>query len=780
NVSAAGEFTADNATIGLWNFNNDLADSAWMASSNAGTSLTLTTHGAATRSSANLGWMSTPSGQALRVANVGDYVDVKIPDRLLQASAVATPISIEARFYIANYKAYGVGTSSLFSLAQDYDTQLAVSQGTWDTTASASASSGKVLATTTAWGAAVSKNAWHLLTLTFDSSTLASLYIDGILLGSVIAPANTGRTNDWTFTLGNFDGYIDDIRISNIIRGRNVAPVVSAGGDQNILKAQTALLDGSITDDGLPTATVTSTWSMVSGPGTVTFGNVSAVDTTATFSAGGTYVLRLTASDSALSTSDDITINVVNARPVVNAGSAQDIIGLATNLSGTVTDDGLPNPPASLTYLWSKTSGPGTVTFSNASATSTTVTFSMPGHYVLRLRVGDSSQSGYDEVSVIARPANAYEYTSDANTTTLYHFTTGFTDASGHGYTLTAAGNTALAGDNVDWMSVPAGQAVRVHGVGDTLTVSLPDSAIMPNNAATLTLEARLYIKNYAAYGVATALLVSLSQDYDSAFNLYQDMWTQYAQVNASSGVAIVSAANWNAGFLQNTWHAFKLTFTGGLVSCYVDGNLLGSATAAPNYGRSSNWTLTLGNFDGYIDEVRVSNVVRTSVSNQAPQVNAGLDQTIVLPTNLVNLTGTATDDGLPNPPAALTYTWSKTSGPGTVNFGNANPASTTATISVARTYVVQRTAGDSALSNFDEMIITVNPQPVNVAPTVNAGIDQILTLPAAAALNGTATDDGLPNPPAALTYTWSKTSGPGTVSFGNANLASTTASFST
>ncbi|HET7292040.1 MAG TPA: hypothetical protein VFM88_06425, partial [Vicinamibacteria bacterium] len=58
-------------------------------------------------------------------------------------------------------------------------------------------------------------------------------------------------------------------------------------------------------------AALTTTWSKLSGPGSVTFGNASAVDTTASFSVAGTYVLRLTASDSVLGSSDDVTI-VVN------------------------------------------------------------------------------------------------------------------------------------------------------------------------------------------------------------------------------------------------------------------------------------------------------------------------------------------------------------------------------------------------------------------------------------------------------------------------------------
>jgi hypothetical protein len=72
-----------------------------------------------------------------------------------------------------------------------------------------------------------------------------------------------------------------------------------------------------------------------------------------------------------------------------------------------------------------------------------------------------------------------------------------------------------------------------------------------------------------------------------------------------------------------------------------------------------------------------------------------------------------------------------------------------------------------------------------NQPPTVGAGTDQIIDLPAnggpaSTNLDGNATDDGLPNPPASVTTTWSKVNGPGTVTFGNPNLVDTTASFTT
>jgi hypothetical protein len=91
----------------------------------------------------------------------------------------------------------------------------------------------------------------------------------------------------------------------------NQAPTVSAGADASVTLPAGVNLDGTVSDDGLPTASLTTAWTKVSGPGTVTFGTASAVDTTANFSAAGSYTLRLTASDGQpLSAADDVVITV--------------------------------------------------------------------------------------------------------------------------------------------------------------------------------------------------------------------------------------------------------------------------------------------------------------------------------------------------------------------------------------------------------------------------------------------------------------------------------------
>ena len=94
----------------------------------------------------------------------------------------------------------------------------------------------------------------------------------------------------------------------------NQPPTVSAGPDQNIALPMAANLPGTVDDDGLPFDTLTSIWTMVSGPGSVQFDNPTSPRTTARFSTDGWFVLRLTAFDGAASTTDHV--SVVVAPPV--------------------------------------------------------------------------------------------------------------------------------------------------------------------------------------------------------------------------------------------------------------------------------------------------------------------------------------------------------------------------------------------------------------------------------------------------------------------------------
>lgn len=188
-------------------------------------------------------------------------------------------------------------------------------------------------------------------------------------------------------------------------------PTVNAGSNQTITLPDSADLDGTVTDDGFPDppGMITLTWTQVSGPGTVTFDNANAVDTTASFSGPGDYVLRLTGDDGVFSNSSEVTIIVnpapppppppVNQSPTVNAGPDQTVtLASGATLDGTVKDDGLPS--SIVITVWSKVSGPGTVTFGDEHTINTTAHFNQAGTYVLGLNASDGSLQANDEVTV--------------------------------------------------------------------------------------------------------------------------------------------------------------------------------------------------------------------------------------------------------------------------------------------------------------------------------------------------------------------------------------------
>jgi hypothetical protein len=88
---------------------------------------------------------------------------------------------------------------------------------------------------------------------------------------------------------------------------------VNAGADLSVKLGTGTQLSGTVTDDGLPQGnTLVKTWSKATGPGTATFSNASSTSASVSFSATGTYVLMLTASDGSLSTSDNVTAVVTS------------------------------------------------------------------------------------------------------------------------------------------------------------------------------------------------------------------------------------------------------------------------------------------------------------------------------------------------------------------------------------------------------------------------------------------------------------------------------------
>ncbi|HEV2705796.1 MAG TPA: Ig-like domain-containing protein, partial [Pyrinomonadaceae bacterium] len=284
------------------------------------------------------------------------------------------------------------------------------------------------------------------------------------------------------------------IAYSNVVSMRwnvpNQTPVVNAGSDLTLASVSDgAPLGGSVTDDGLPLGSrVTVQWTKVSGPGAVTFANPGAAATTATFAVAGVYLLRLTASDSQLSASDDVmvTVNGINQPPTVNAGVDQTItLPNTARLNGTAEDDGLP-AAATLALTWSKVSGPGNVTFQNPNASATLASFDIEGTYVLRLSASDTEMTASDEVTVTvnaAVPPPVAQLASPLDGSNLTERTNIVGSVSGGTWRLEYSLNSRTPGQT--WTTFAAGNAPVADGLLGTF-----DPTLLLNGTYTIRLVA--------------------------------------------------------------------------------------------------------------------------------------------------------------------------------------------------------------------------------------------------------------------------------------------------
>ena len=184
----------------------------------------------------------------------------------------------------------------------------------------------------------------------------------------------------------------------------NQAPAMTAGAPQTITLPSSATLGGTVSDDGLPTGVaLTIAWSQVSGPGTVTFSTAASVTTTASFSLPGTYVLRLSASDSLLSGSADVTITVnpaipTNRPPTANPGGPYaGTSGIAVSFDGSQSADA---DGDALTYSWNF--GDGGV----GSGAAPTHIYATGDRFTVRLTVSDG-RGGSTSATAVATVAQA-------------------------------------------------------------------------------------------------------------------------------------------------------------------------------------------------------------------------------------------------------------------------------------------------------------------------------------------------------------------------------------
>ncbi|MCC6193284.1 MAG: PASTA domain-containing protein, partial [Burkholderiales bacterium] len=212
----------------------------------------------------------------------------------------------------------------------------------------------------------------------------------------------------------------------------------------------------------------------------------------------GTYIATVTATDSQNSKGHkNVTIvaspvtPIGNEPPRITQAAATVTLPLTLDLAPTVTDDGLPSPPAALTYAWAQVSGPAgqppaspssfaPVAFSSTSTRDTKVTFDPtgPGTYVLRLTVSDGALSTSLDitVTVLAQPQAGPALGPLANRTVRI----------GETLALALAGSDANAKDALTYSLLAAPNGAVLTPAGSPMFRFTPSTGQLGSHAVTV------------------------------------------------------------------------------------------------------------------------------------------------------------------------------------------------------------------------------------------------------------------------------------------------------
>ncbi|MEP7231876.1 MAG: T9SS type A sorting domain-containing protein, partial [Ginsengibacter sp.] len=518
-----------------------------------------------------------------------------------------------------------------------------------------------------------------ITTATSAASSITSL-VQGVYLFELKVTDNQGATAK------------DTMQVTVNAAG-NIPPVANAGADKTItLPTNSVSVIGTGTDaDG----TISNyLWSKISGP-SATITTATSATTTITSLVQGVYLFELKVTDNQGATAKDtmqVTVNAAgNIPPVANAGADKTItlptnsvsvIGTGTDADGTISN-----------YLWSKISGPS-ATITTATSATTTITSLVQGVYLFELKVTDNQgATAKDTMQVTVNAAGNIPPVANAGADKTITLPTNSVSVTGTGTDADGTISSYL------WSKIsgPSATITTATSVATTITslvqgVYLFELKVTDNQGATardtmkVTVNAVANIPPVANAGADKTItlptnvvpLAGSGGDADGSVVSYS--WTK---ISGPTAYNIVNPAS-------------PVTD----ISMLIQGVYLFELKVTDNKGAIGK------------DTVKVT--VKTIV-NIPPIANAGLDQTITLPTDSVTLTGKGMDaDGSIN----KVY-WKQISGPSISSVSVADSTITGVKNLIGGTYLFEFSVTDnSGATAKDTLSVTVAVP--RLSPVVN------------------------------------------------------------
>jgi dienelactone hydrolase len=567
----------------------------------------------------------------------------------------------------------------------------------------------------------------------------------------------------------------------------NQTPTANAGADQTInLPLNSIRLAGTGTDaDG----TISKfQWSKTSGPASASFSSAANATTDVTNLQEGTYVFRLTVTDNQNAVSyDEVTI-LVKAAPVpfgpgrIEAEDWSNSAGVQTET--TKDTDGR------LNVGW----------IENGDWMEYLLSVPAQGAYTLNFRIAAPLEGGTLQVkngsgnvlTTVAIPATGGFQTWKTITTTI---------------TLPVGTQTirlqsaAGAGWNINWWQWQPVQPNKapVVSAGNNQNIALPANSVSLSASATDsdgTIVSKTWSKTAGPSGetilapneLSTSILGLVQGTYEFTFTATDDQGA-----SASSKVVITVNPPINQLPIANAGADIKITLPtneatlngsgsdpDGTIKSFLWKQTSGPSTATFQDATSATskvfglvagdyvFQLTVTDNSGATASAQVTvTVLSAPVANKAPKVYAGTDQVIQLPVNTTSIQATATDeDG-----QIAAFTWKQVSGPAQATILTPVASKTGIENLTAGTYIFEMVVKDNAGATAKDSVIILVKAAANLAPNVNAGTAQTITLPQnTASLSGTATDvDGT-----IKSLLWTQAAGPSAATFSTPGLAVT------
>ena len=372
-----------------------------------------------------------------------------------------------------------------------------------------------------------------------------------------------------------------------------------------------------------------------------------------------------------------------NTPPTVNAGVDQTITLPANSvqLSGTASDPG----GSIASYAWTKISGPSQFTFSSTSIANPSVSNLAQGTYTFRLTVTDNQgATAYDDVNIIvnATTSTGTKYVK----VNIYGGTNSYADVQWNNwntYSSLSSGSLKYSDGTSSSISAALSQQNGVSDNGPSYAASMAPSGVV----------------RYASYSSSNRALTISGLDNSKTYNL---------EIYAS-----------RSGTSNNTTR-FAIGATS--IDILTDNNLSNKASFASLVPSSGTITVSISKLNNYnyINGWMLTENGSGTTTNTPPTVNAGVDQTITLPTSSVQLSGTASDvDG-----SIASYSWTKISGPSQFTFSSTSVVNPSVSNLAQGTYTFRLTVTDNqGATAYDDVNIVVNGAVSTPAKNVRVNI---------------------------------------------------------